>query len=81
LSQSDLSISQFARQEGINLSTLYSWQKQFKTTGFLVSKVIPSDKWSAEEKFAIVLETATLSEVEVSEYCRSKGLYPEQIKA
>ena len=81
LSQSDLSVSQFARQEGINLSTLYSWQKQFKTTGFSVSKVIPSDKWSAEEKFAIVLETATLSEVELSEYCRSKGLYSEQIKA
>jgi len=81
LSQSDLSVSQFSRQEGINLSTLYSWQKQFKTTGFSVSKVIPSDKWSAEEKFAIVLETATLSEVEVSEYCRSNGLYPEQIKA
>ncbi|MCK5191798.1 MAG: transposase [Methylococcales bacterium] len=81
LSQSDLSVSQFARQEGINLSTLYSWQKQFKTTGFSVSKVIPSDKLSAEEKFAIVLETATLSEVEVSEYCRTKGLYPEQIKA
>ena len=81
LSQSDLSVSQFARQEGINLSTLYSWQKQFKTKGFSVSKVIPSDKWSAEEKFAIVLETATLSEVEVNEYCRIKGLYPEQIKA
>ncbi len=81
LSQSDLSVSQFSRQEGINLSTLYSWQKQFKTTGFSVSKVIPADKWSAEEKFAIVLETATLSEIEVSEYCRSKGLYPEQIKA
>ncbi len=81
LSQSDLSVSQFARQEGINLSTLYSWQKQFKTIGFSVSKVIPSDKWSAEEKFAIVLETATLSEIEVNEYCRIKGLYPEQIKA
>jgi len=81
LSQSDLPVSQFSRQEGINLSTLYSWQKQFKTTGFSVSKVIPSDKWSAEEKFAVVLETATLSEVELSEYCRSKGLYSEQIKA
>lgn len=80
LSQSDLSVSQFSRQESINLSTLYSWQKQFKTTGFSVSKVIPSDKWSAEEKFAIVLETATLSEVEVSEYCRTKGVYPEKIK-
>jgi len=48
LSQSDLSVSQFSRQEVINLSTLYSWQKQFKTTGFSVSKDIPADKRSAE---------------------------------
>jgi len=81
LSQSDLSVRQFAQQEGINLSTLYSWQKQFKVSGFSVSKESSPDKWSAEEKFAVVLETATLSEVDVSEYCRKKGLYPEQIKA
>jgi len=81
LSQSDLSVRQFAQQEGINLSTLYSWQKQFKVSGFSVTKLGTPDKWSAEEKFAAVLETATLSEIEVSEYCRTKGLYPEQIKA
>ncbi len=37
------------------------------------------DKWSSEEKFAVVLETATLNESELSEYCRKKGLYPEQV--
>jgi len=68
-------------QEGINLSTLYSWQKQFNTSGLSVTKVSSSEKWSSEEKFSVVLETATLSEVELSEYCRVKGLYPEQIKA
>lgn len=81
LSQSDCSVSQFAQQEGINLSTLYSCQKQFKTAGFKASKAGAPDKWSAEEKFSVVLETASLSEIEVSEYCRTKGLYPEQIKA
>ncbi len=80
LSQSDLSVSKFAQQEGINLSTLYSWQKQFIVTAFIDSKESSPEKWSAEEKFAVVLETATLSEIEVSEYCRTKGLYPEQIK-
>jgi len=80
LSQSGLSVKKFAEQEGINLSTLYSWQKQFKTLGLSVSKVSSSDKWSNEEKFAVVLETSTLSEVELGEYCRSKGLYPEQVK-
>ena len=81
LSQSGLSVRKFAEQEGINLSTLYSWQKQFNISGLKVSKVSSSEKWSSEEKFAVVLETSTLSEVELSEYCRTKGLYPEQIKA
>lgn len=81
LSQSGLSVRKFAAQEGINLSTLYSWQKQFNTSGLSVTKVSSSDKWSSEEKFSVVLETATLSAVELSEYCRVKGLYPEQIKA
>jgi transposase len=81
LSQSDLSVRKFAAQESINLSTLYSWQKQFNTSGLKVSKVSSSDKWSSEEKFAVVLETSTLSEIDLSEYCRTKGLYHEQIKA
>jgi transposase len=80
LSQSGLSVRKFATQEGINISTLYSWQKQFNTSGLSVTKVSSSDKWSSEEKFSVVLETATLSEIELSEYCRVKGLYPEQIK-
>jgi len=81
LSQSALSVRKFAEQESINLSTLYNWQKQFNTAGLSVSKVSSSDKWSNEEKFSIVLETSTFSEIELSEYCRVKGLYPEQIKA
>ncbi len=80
LSQSELSKQQFAEQEGIKLSTLCSWQKQFNTSGFSESKVSSSDKWSNEEKFAVVLETAALSEADLHQYCREKGLYPEQVK-
>ena len=39
-----------------------------------------TDEWPAEAKFAVVLETAALSEIELSEYCRRKGLYPEQVQ-
>ena len=46
-----------------------------------MSKVSSSDKWSSEEKFSVVLETASLSVVELSEYCRAKGLYLEQVNA
>jgi hypothetical protein len=31
-------------------------------------------KWSAEAKLTVVIETTTLSEVELSQYCREKGL-------
>lgn len=39
------------------------------------------DQWSAEAKLAIVIETGSMSEAELSEYCRAKGLYVEQVKA
>ncbi len=39
------------------------------------------EHWPAEAKLAVVIETASLSEVELSRYCREKGLYPEQAKA
>jgi len=38
------------------------------------------DGWSSRDKFNAVLETATLSEEELAEYCRRRGLYPEQIE-
>ncbi|WP_413737066.1 transposase [Sodalis sp. RH21] len=38
-----------------------------------------TDLWSTEARFAVIVEAAALSEAELSEYCRRKGLYPEQI--
>nr|BFE89516.1 hypothetical protein GCM10020185_00520 [Pseudomonas brassicacearum subsp. brassicacearum] len=40
-----------------------------------------TENWSAETKFAVVLEAADLSEIDQGEYWRRKGLYPEQITA
>jgi transposase len=37
------------------------------------------EDWSGEAKFAVVIETAPLNAGELSEYCRAKGLYPEQV--
>ena len=37
------------------------------------------EKWSSQDKFAIVLEAASLNEAELAEYCRKKGLYVEQV--
>ena len=38
-------------------------------------------EWTAEARFAAIVETETLSANELGEYCRQRGLYPEQIKA
>ncbi|HGZ7315433.1 TPA: IS3 family transposase, partial [Vibrio parahaemolyticus] len=37
--------------------------------------------YSAEQRFFIVIETATMSERELAEYCRSKGLFVDDVKA
>ena len=37
--------------------------------------------WTSRDKFAAVMETAAMSEAEIAEYCRQRGLYPEQLSA
>lgn len=81
LVESGLSLREFAKLESMNLSTLYSWRDKYLKAGASLADSNRSDGWSPEQKFSIVLETAALSEIELSEYCREKGLYPEQIKA
>ena len=73
-------VSQLARESGISDVTLYKWRNELRDKG----KPVPgngqsADKWSAEDKFAVLLETSELNEAELSEYCRKKGLYVEQI--
>jgi transposase-like protein len=75
-------IPELAAETGISDVTLYTWRKQARLEGIAV----PADgknpeKWSSEDKFAIVLEAASLNEAELAEYCRQKGLYVEQIAA
>lgn len=77
------SVPELAQETGIPKDTLYSWRIQYRRANGLA--VAENDKtpahWRSEEKFAVVQETAPLSEVEFSEYCRKKGLYPEQVGA
>jgi transposase-like protein len=75
-------VSALARETGITEQTLYTWRRQAKGQGLAV----PGDGknpegWSSEDKFAVVLETAPLNAAELAEYCRRKGLYPEQVAA
>ena len=75
-------VSVLVDETGISDVTLYYWRKQARAKGL----VVPGDgrnpeSWSPEDKFAVVLETAAMNEAELSEYCRKKGLFAEQIAA
>lgn len=71
------SLSVLSKQEGIAKSTLYHWRMKAMTQG----KIMSTEKWNAEARFAVIVETETLSANQLGEYCRQKGLYPEHIKA
>ncbi len=76
-----MTVAEVAKQENISEPTLYNWRKHIRSEGKPVPvKTNTSEQWSSEEKLAVVTETATLNEVEVSTYCRENGLYPEQVK-
>ena len=75
-----ISIAALARETGINDNTLYRWRSAAKPNGEMMSTK-KTEKHSASQKFAIVVETAALNEAELAEYCRKKGLYAEQVKA
>lgn len=73
------SIAQIAQEEGISTGTIFNWRKQARAEGRLLPGRDSLEKWNSRDKFAAVLETAKMSEAEVSEYCRKRGMYPEQI--
>ena len=70
------SISKIAREEGLSEQTLRNWRDKARANG-----IAAPDDWSTQDKFLIVVETASMNETELAEYARKKGLYVEQIKA
>jgi transposase-like protein len=77
----ETSASDMARETGININTIYRWRDKAKKTGISsTTKFKSADKWSSQDKFQIVLETAVMNEIELAEYCRKKGLYTQQVK-
>lgn len=76
------SVAELSRETGITETTLYNWRKVARRAG----TVMPgggqrkADEWDSQAKFAVVLETASLSEEALAAYCRSKGLYVEQVR-
>ena len=75
------SISKIAKEEGLSEQTLRNWRDKARKDGYAAPGTdATADEWSTQDKFLTVVETAGLSETELAEYARKKGLYVEQIK-
>jgi transposase-like protein len=76
------SVPEVAKEEGINRNTLYGWVAKARDKGAKIPNSSPSNnrKWRNEDKMKIVLETYSMNEVELSTYCREKGLHVSDIK-
>jgi transposase-like protein len=73
-------VVELSRQTGVTTNTLRTWQDAARAQGKIMARSSkPAERWSSSDKFQMVLETASLSEEELSAYCRRKGIYPEQI--
>jgi transposase len=75
-------VMQLCRETGVSDVTLYKWKRTLLGKGLKMVEEKHNNKkrWSKEEKLMVLIETASMNEHERSEYCRTKGLYPEQIE-
>ena len=79
----NLSVSEVSDQEGISVATIYKWRKEAREQGRCLPNAGDGGAaaWSSKDKFGAVLETAAMNAEQIAEYCRSRGLYPEQVMA
>lgn len=74
-------LRQISETLGISEATLKKWRQELHANGHAApANNDLADQWSSRDKFLIVMETINLCEAKLSEYCREKGLFLEQIK-
>ncbi|MBF8676587.1 transposase [Pseudomonas fulva] len=68
-------VVELAKQTGITAVTLRTWRNEAKTQGAQMAGTGKRNgRWSSADKFRAVLQTAAMSEAEISAYCRSAGI-------
>ena len=75
---------QIARKLKISASVVSKWRCELVEQGLLPENEkitsVDVEDWTPERRFSVVLETATLSEMELADYYRRTGLFVEQVK-
>nr|MBP3598671.1 transposase [Eubacterium sp.] len=78
--EGDETVTDIQRDTGVRINTLYRWRDQAMNQKGVsaTTKYKNADKWTSEDKFTA--ETANLSDVERSEYCRNKGYIQNNLR-
>lgn len=80
LPPNNMPLGRLAKEEGISVTTLAKWRAEARAKGqFLPDANAGPEGWTSEDKLAAVIETASLNEAELGEYCRRRGIYAEQL--
>ena len=80
LPANNMPLGRLSEEEGISVETLTKWQAEARAKGqFLPDAKAGPEGWTSEDKLAAVIETASLNEAELGEYCRRRGIYAEQL--
>ncbi|WP_180375384.1 transposase [Clostridium thermarum] len=72
------SLGELSIETGISKSTLATWKKKAEKEK---GHTKPRRNLTPNERFLVVMEAYSLSEIELSRYCREKGLYYEEVKS
>ena len=73
-------VASISEDTGVPKGTIYQWIRDNNTSQSSEPiNLKPKNNWTSQDKFQIVLETATLSESELVQYCRRKGIYLEEL--
>lgn len=76
------SLRRIAKELSVSPSIVCKWRSELVNDGVLRESTSGESKLelSAEQRFSVVIETATMSERELAEYCRHRGLFVDEVK-
>ncbi len=80
LPPNNISVPELVRETGIPKDTLYAWRTKARKESPPALSIAPREL-SGAEKFNIVLEAASLNEIELGAYCRRKGIFRHMLEA
>ena len=72
-----------AKELDVSPSVVSKWRNELVESDLLSTEpsLENTTDYSAEQRFFIVIETETMSERKLAEYCRSKGVFVDDVKA